>query len=69
MPLVISSADLVRGNKRAAPFAFKQVNVIANTEALRDAVGATRPSRVPVRLDAPATPERVLRAIEALARP
>ena len=38
-------------------------------EALRDAVGATRPSRVPVRLDAPATPERVLRAIEALARP
>ena len=37
-------------------------------EALRDAVGAVTPSRTPVRLDAPATPERVLRALEAAAR-
>jgi len=37
-------------------------------EALRDAVGAVTSSRTPVRLDAPATPERVLRALEAAAR-
>lgn len=35
-------------------------------EALRDAVGAVKPSRHPVRLDAPATPERVLHAIEQI---
>ncbi len=34
-------------------------------EALRDAIGATRPGRAPVRLDTPATPERVLNAILA----
>jgi len=34
-------------------------------EALRDAIGATRPGQAPVRLDTPATPERVLNAILA----
>ncbi|MBM3386211.1 MAG: xanthine dehydrogenase molybdopterin binding subunit [Betaproteobacteria bacterium] len=34
-------------------------------EALRDAIGACRPGRTPIRLDTPATPERVLHAIMA----
>ena len=34
-------------------------------EALRDAIGATRPGKVPIHLDTPATPERVLSAILA----
>jgi xanthine dehydrogenase large subunit len=32
-------------------------------EALRDAVGSVRDSTTPVELDAPATPERVLKAV------
>jgi xanthine dehydrogenase large subunit len=35
-------------------------------EALRDAVGATCPGTQAVRLDTPATPERVWRAVQAL---
>ncbi len=34
-------------------------------EALRDAIGATRPGRTPIHLATPATPERVLSAILA----
>lgn len=32
-------------------------------EALRDAIGATRPGNTPIHLDTPATPERVLNAV------
>ena len=32
-------------------------------EALRDAIGATRTGHLPIHLDTPATPERVLNAI------
>ena len=35
-------------------------------EALRDAIGACCPGRTPVRLDTPATPERVLQALQTL---
>ena len=35
-------------------------------EALRDAVGAVKDSTAPVELDAPATPERILKAINRL---
>jgi xanthine dehydrogenase large subunit len=38
---------------------------ISVVEALRDAIGATRPGHTPIHLDTPATPERVLGAILA----
>jgi xanthine dehydrogenase large subunit len=36
--------------------------------ALRDAVASCGPPRAPVPLDAPATPEAILRAVEAIAK-
>jgi xanthine dehydrogenase large subunit len=36
--------------------------------ALKDAIGAVGNGKVPVRLDAPATPERVLAAVEQVRR-
>lgn len=36
---------------------------ISVIEALRDAIGASRPGNTPIRLDTPATPERVLSAV------
>ena len=55
--------DNVGGSKAVGEPPF--MLAISVYEALRDAIGATRPSRAPVRLDTPATPERVLNAILA----
>jgi xanthine dehydrogenase large subunit len=39
---------------------------ISVLEALRDAIGATHPGREPIHLDTPATPERVLGALNGV---
>ena len=56
--------DTVSGSKAVGEPPF--MLAISVFEALRDAIGATCPGRMPVRLDTPATPERVLRAIQSL---
>ncbi len=53
--------DNVGGSKAVGEPPF--MLAISVYEALRDAIGATRPGHTPVRLDTPATPERVLNAL------
>jgi xanthine dehydrogenase large subunit len=53
--------DTVGGSKAVGEPPF--MLAISVYEALRDAIGATHPDHTPVRLDTPATPERVLGAI------
>ena len=55
--------DNVGGSKAVGEPPF--MLAVSVYEALRDAIGATRPGHAPVRLDTPATPERVLNAILA----
>jgi xanthine dehydrogenase large subunit len=55
--------DTVGGSKAVGEPPF--MLAISVFEALRDAIGATRPGSTPIRLDTPATPERVLNAILA----
>ena len=55
--------DNVGGSKAVGEPPF--MLAISVFEALRDAIGATRPGRTPIYLDTPATPERVLNAILA----
>ena len=55
--------DNVGGSKAVGEPPF--MLAISVFEALRDAIGATRAGRSPIRLDTPATPERVLGAILA----
>jgi xanthine dehydrogenase large subunit len=55
--------DNVGGSKAVGEPPF--MLAISVLEALRDAIGATRPGQAPIRLDTPATPERVLKAILA----
>ena len=54
--------DNVGGSKAVGEPPF--MLAISVFEALRDAIGSVRDDRIPVRLDAPATPERVLAALE-----
>lgn len=62
-------------NRKPTPFHSKAVGepplmlALSAYFALRDAVGAMAPPGQPVALDAPATPERILLACEALRRP
>ena len=53
--------DNVGGSKAVGEPPF--MLAISVYEALRDAIGACRPGREPIRLDTPATPERVLQAL------
>ena len=55
--------DNVGGSKAVGEPPF--MLAISVVEALRDAIGATRPGHTPIHLDTPATPERVLGAILA----
>jgi xanthine dehydrogenase large subunit len=55
--------DNVGGSKAVGEPPF--MLAISVFEALRDAIAATRPGHTPIRLDTPATPERVLAAILA----
>jgi len=55
--------DNVGGSKAVGEPPF--MLAISVYEALRDAIGACRPGREPIRLDTPATPERVQRALSA----
>jgi xanthine dehydrogenase large subunit len=55
--------DNVGGSKAVGEPPF--MLAISVYEALRDAIGNTRPGRIPIHLDTPATPERVLTAILA----
>jgi xanthine dehydrogenase large subunit len=54
--------DNVGGSKAVGEPPF--MLAISVIEALRDAIGYARPGREPIRLDAPATPERVYRALQ-----
>ena len=56
--------DNVGGSKAVGEPPF--MLAISVVEALRDSIGATHPGHAPIRLDTPATPERVLNAILAL---
>jgi len=53
--------DNVGGSKAVGEPPF--MLAVSVYEALRDAIGATRPGNTPIRLDTPATPERVLNAL------
>ncbi len=55
--------DNVGGSKAVGEPPF--MLAISVFEALRDAIGAARPGNTPIRLDTPATPERVLQALMA----
>jgi xanthine dehydrogenase large subunit len=55
--------DTVGGSKAVGEPPF--MLAISVFEALRDAIGATRPGQALIRLDTPATPERLLNAILA----
>jgi len=59
--------DNVGGSKAVGEPPF--MLAISVYEALRDAIGSTCDSNTPIRLDTPATPERVLRALQALKQP
>ncbi len=59
--------DNVGGSKAVGEPPF--MLAISVFEALRDAIGSTCDSNTPIRLDTPATPERVLRALQALKQP
>ena len=54
--------DNVGGSKAVGEPPF--MLAISVFEALRDAIGSVREDRIPVRLDTPATPERVLAALQ-----
>ena len=56
--------DNVGGSKAVGEPPF--MLAISVYEALRDAIGACRPGREPIRLDTPATPERLLQALHTL---
>ena len=53
--------DNIGGSKAVGEPPF--MLAISVYEALRDAIGSVRPGRTPIRLDTPATPERVLKAL------
>jgi xanthine dehydrogenase large subunit len=59
--------DNVGGSKAVGEPPF--MLAISVYEALRDAIGACQPGHAPIRLNTPATPERVLQALEVVQTP